>query len=140
MEEEQKEIVVEEIINDNRKKRKVCIVDDDLNLSEIYKTKFSLSGYDVVTAFDGEEGLAVIKTEKPDLILLDIIMPKKNGIELLEDLRGDKELANIPVIVLSNVSDESTVEKAGDLSTHFYVIKALATPQKLVDLAEEVVK
>lgn len=123
--------------NEIKKNKKICVIDDEPDLLEIYKTKFQLSSFDVVTARDGEEGMAVIRAEKPDMILLDIIMPKKDGISLLKDLQADEALKSIPVIMLSNVSDEKTVEKVGKFSTHFYVLKSMATPQKLVDLVRE---
>lgn len=120
------------------KKRKICVIDDEPYISEIYATKFNRAGYDVVTAKDGEEGLELIKQEKPDMILLDIMMPKKDGIAVLKDLEKDEELKKIPVIMLSNLNDEGTIDKVGAYTTRFYVVKSSATPQKILDLVEEV--
>ena len=73
-------------------KKKICIVDDDPNLREIYLMKFNQEGFEVFLATNGEEGLQVIREKKPDIILLDLQMPVKNGIEVLEELDQDAEL------------------------------------------------
>lgn len=119
-------------------KKKVCIVDDDADLREIYSMTFHREGFDVVLATDGEEGLKLIAAERPDIILLDLHMPVKNGIEVLEELDHDKELSKIPVIVLSNIDHEEAFKKVGEFETRFYLIKSLTSPQKVVDYVREV--
>ncbi|MFZ3032030.1 MAG: response regulator [Candidatus Moraniibacteriota bacterium] len=119
-------------------KKKVCIVDDDADLREIYSMTFNREGFDVVLATDGEEGLKMIRAERPDIILLDLHMPVKNGIEVLEELDHDKELSKIPVIVLSNIDHEEAFKKVGEFETRFYLIKSLNSPQKVVDYVREV--
>lgn len=120
------------------KKKKVCIIDDADSIRDIYSIKFSQEGFDVVSACNGEEGLAIMRKEKPDVILLDMQMPVKNGLDVLNEMESDEAIANIPVIILSNVDDEKSVMKAGDLETRFYLIKALNSPQKVVDIVREV--
>ncbi|MEI8104129.1 MAG: response regulator [Candidatus Moraniibacteriota bacterium] len=123
----------------NNFKQTVCIVDDDENILEIYKTKFEQSGYDVLTAVNGAEGLALVRERKPDILLLDIQMPVKNGVEVIQEMCQDPELKGIPIIVLSNVDDEDMFREVGQLEhTNFYLIKALTTPQKAVDIVREV--
>jgi len=119
-------------------KKMVCIIDDDPNILEIYGFKLKNEGFRVTTATNGEKGIELINSDKPDIILLDIMMPIKNGLSVLEDLKNDSTLSKIPVIILSNVSDNEIVEKVGEFSTHFYIVKALTTPQKLADLVKEV--
>lgn len=119
-------------------KKKVCIIDDDADLREIYSMTFNREGFDVVLATDGEEGLKLIAAEQPDIILLDLHMPVKNGIEVLEELDRDKELSKIPVIVLSNIDHEEAFKKVGEFETRFYLIKSLTSPQKVVDYVREV--
>jgi CheY-like chemotaxis protein len=119
-------------------KKKVCIIDDDTDIREIYLMKFNLEGFDVSVATDGEEGLKVIRETHPDIILLDIEMPVKNGIELLDDLHKDPVLAKIPVIMLTNQDNEDAFREVGKFDTRFYVVKSLATPQKVVDMVREV--
>lgn len=116
---------------------KICIVDDDPNIVELYGAKLKSEGFEVISASDGEEGLELIKKEMPDLVLLDIMMPKKDGLSVLKDLRNSEEISRIPVIVLSNVSDDETATKIGEFSTSFFVVKSLTTPQKIVGLTKE---
>lgn len=119
-------------------KQKVCIIDDDPNLREIYLMKFNQEGFDVSLAADGEEGLKVIREKRPDIILLDLQMPLKNGMEVLEELNHDPELSKIPVIVLTNIDHEDAFKEVGKFETRFYLIKSLTTPQKAVDYVKEV--
>jgi CheY-like chemotaxis protein len=117
---------------------KIAIIDDDENIIEIFGTKLRSEGFQIVTASNGDSGLKMVAQEKPNLILLDIMMPGKNGTEVLDDLQKNPETSRIPVIILSNVSDEAVIKKVGQFSTHFYVVKALTTPQKLAGLVKEV--
>jgi two-component system, chemotaxis family, sensor histidine kinase and response regulator WspE len=119
-------------------KKKVCIVEDDPSIREIYSLALEKSGFEVSLASDGEEGYEVIRRELPDVALIDIVMPKKNGIELMEMLQNDKDLLKIPVIVLTNVEDEKMLKKAGELRSKFYLVKSLFTPQKVVEITREV--
>lgn len=119
-------------------KKKVCIIDDDADLREIYMMKFQHEGFDVVVAIDGEEGLKIIRQEKPDVILLDLHMPVKTGVEVLEEIRNDRELVKIPVVVLTNIDNEDAFKEVGKFETSFYLIKSLTTPQKAVDYVREI--
>ncbi|MBP9752031.1 MAG: response regulator [Candidatus Moranbacteria bacterium] len=121
-------------------KTKVCIIDDADDIREIYSVKFLTEDYDVVSAKDGEEGLRLIREEKPDVILLDLQMPVKDGFAVLKELRDDAELKHIPVLILSNVDDEQTFKKVGSFETRFYLIKSLVTPQKVVDTVREALR
>ncbi|MEI7891052.1 MAG: response regulator [bacterium] len=121
-----------------QEKRKICIVEDDNDIREIYSMKLTSEGYDVSTAVDGADGLRVINETRPDLILLDLQMPVKNGIEVLEELKASKELSRIPIIILTNASDELTTKTVSEFETRFYIIKALTTPQKLAGVVREV--
>ncbi len=119
----------------------VCIIDDDANIRDIYQRKFLQSGYDVISGANGEEGLKAIRERKPDIILLDIQMPIKDGIEVIKELQADVDLRRIPVIILSNVDDEVMYKKIGNLdATKFYLVKSLVTPQKVVNTVEEVLQ
>jgi|SRR6185369_6586541 len=120
-------------------KKKVCIVDDDENLREIYSTKFNAEGFEVLLAEDGEIGLGVIREKKPDIVLLDIQMPVKDGLTVLGEMQADQELRKIPVIMLTNVDDEETIRAIGKFETRFYLIKSLTSPQKAVDYVREVI-
>src|SRR5688572_33132735 len=93
------------------KKVKVLIVDDDAFLSGIYATKLELEGFQVVSARDGEEGLKAAMREKPDLILLDVLMPKLDGFEVLKRLKAEAEFKATPVIMLTNLGQKEDIEK-----------------------------
>lgn len=117
----------------------VCIIDDDPSIQEIYRIKFESEGYETIAARNGEEGLLLIREKHPDIILLDIQMPVKNGIEVLETLKDDPVLFRIPVVILSNQDDQASFDSIGKLdATRFYLVKALTTPQKAVDIVREI--
>ncbi len=120
------------------KKQKVCIVEDDPSIQEMYKVKLLQEGYEVITANDGEEGYEVISSERPDIALIDIGMPKMNGIELMKALYDDPELSKIPVVVLTNYDDESIVNQTKGLQSRFYLVKALFTPSGVARIVREV--
>ncbi len=119
-------------------KKKVCIIDDDADIREIYLVKFTQEGFDVSSAVNGEEGMRVVREKKPDIILLDLQMPVMNGTEVLKALNEDEELSKIPVIVLTNIDNEEAYREVGKFETRFYLIKSLTTPQKAVDYVREV--
>ncbi len=121
-------------------KKKICIIDDNDDIREIYRMKMITEGYDVLTATNGKEGMDVIRESHPVVILLDIEMPVMNGIEVLAELKKDAVLAKIPVIMLTNQDNEGSFKKVGEFDPAFYVIKALATPQKVADLVKEVLR
>lgn len=120
------------------RKKLVCIVDDDENIRDIYSMKFRREGFAVVTARDGEEGLQVVKKEQPDVIVLDIQMPVLDGLGVLRVLKGDEQLAKIPVIILSNVDSDAMFQEVGELgAAQYYLVKSLTDPQKVVDMTSE---
>lgn len=113
----------------------VCIIDDDSDVRDIYRLKFQREGFVVVIAKDGEEGLRVIKEKRPDVILLDIQMPILDGIEMLKILKKDNALANIPVVILSNLDSDTIFKQVSDLgAAEYYLVKSLSNPQKVVDI------
>ncbi len=106
------------------KKVKIALVEDERFLLGAMRDKLQREGFDVYTATNGEIGLEVIKKEKPALILLDLIMPIKSGFDVLEELQKDSELKNIPVIILTNLGQESDIQKGKELGAADYLIKA----------------
>ena len=93
------------------KKIKILLIEDDSFLVEMYTTKFELEGFEVVSAEDGKKGLDMVKKEKPDIILLDILMPKMDGFAVLDALKKDTAMADIPVILLTNLGQKDDVKK-----------------------------
>jgi CheY-like chemotaxis protein len=120
------------------KQKTVCLVEDEPSIQETYGLKLRESGYRVLAATDGAQGLEVISREKPDLALVDINMPVMNGLELLEKMAEDEELAKIPVIILTNYDTQDIADQASKYPTHFFLVKAFYTPQKVADVVDEV--
>jgi DNA-binding response OmpR family regulator len=113
--------------------KKILIIEDEEILSNLLEKKLKEIGYDVSVAFDGEEGLNKIKELKPDLVLLDIIMPKKGGFEVLEEMQKDSQLKKIPVIIISNSGQPVEISKALDLGVKDYLIKTQFDPQEVIE-------
>jgi DNA-binding response OmpR family regulator len=113
--------------------KKILIIEDEKALLDILSDKLEREGFDVSGAGDGEEGLEKMRQEKPDLILLDIIMPKIGGMEVLEVMHGDGQLKNIPVIIISNSGQPVEIEKAKGLGARDFLIKADFDPKEVVD-------
>lgn len=103
---------------------RILLVDDDEAISSAYLYFLKNAGYDVVTAGNGTEALRKIKSEKPDLVLLDLIMPVKTGFEVLEALQKNGTLRTLPVIVISNLGQESEIARCMELGAVSYLIKA----------------
>jgi CheY-like chemotaxis protein len=104
--------------------KKILFVEDELAIQKTLGESLRNKGYDVQSALDGEIALKLVKSEKPDLILLDIILPKKNGLEVLEELRKDENTKDIPVIILTNLENIGEVERAIELGATTYLVKA----------------
>lgn len=112
---------------------KVLIVEDDKFLAKIYKTKLEKEGIDVDFANDGVEGLKKMANDKPKLILLDLIMPKMDGFEVLEAMKKDSELKKIPVLILTNLGQEEDKDRGLNLGAKDFIVKSDASIQEVVD-------
>lgn len=110
---------------------RVLFVEDDAAVAEMYRLKLELDGYTVTIAPDGEEGLKMAKESPPDILFLDIRLPKMDGFSVLESLRADATLKQIPVIILSNYGEAELVERGLKLGALDYLIKAETTPSTL---------
>lgn len=104
--------------------KKILIIEDERTLLQALEQKFQSEGYDVISAKNGEEGLDVALSHHPDLILLDIVMPKMDGLSMLEKLRDDEWGKTAQVIMLSNLSDAEKVESATKYDVHDYLVKS----------------
>lgn len=120
------------------KKVRILIAEDDPFLSQMYSEKLEMENYDVVLATDGEEALDKMRLIKPDLILLDIMMPKKDGFEVLKEKMLDKDIKNIPVIVLTNLSQNEQIKKCYDLGAKDFLIKAYFVPAEVIKKVQDV--
>ena len=118
---------------------KILLIDDDLLLVRMYQKKLENDGYMVATAVDGEQGLLKVGEFRPDLILLDIMMPKMNGLLMLRKLKENTETAKIPVILLTNVgSSEEDAEQGLELGAVAYLVKAVNRPSAVVAKVKEI--
>ncbi|HOS88232.1 MAG TPA: response regulator [Candidatus Pacearchaeota archaeon] len=113
--------------------KKILIIEDDKFLRELMVRKLSVLKYEVISAVDGEEGLEKIKTELPDVVLLDLILPGINGYEVLEMAKKDPATANIPIVILSNLGQSEDIEKGLKLGAQDFLVKAHLTPQEVVN-------
>lgn len=110
----------------------ILIVEDDAFLSNIYKTKFEMEGFKISTSDNGESGLNDASKIKPDIILLDILMPKMDGFTVLKELKKNEDTKDIPVILLTNLGQKDDVEKGLELGAVDYLIKAHFKPSETV--------
>lgn len=113
--------------------QKVLIVEDEDVLRNVLAKKLEKEGYDVIVASDGEKGMENIRSEHPDIVLLDIMLPKKNGYQILEEMHDDEELKKIPVLVISNSGQPVEVKKLLELGACDYLVKADFEPAEVID-------
>lgn len=119
--------------------RTILLVEDDEMLHTMYTQKFTKEGYEVKSAYNGAEGVALAESAKPDIILLDIIMPKMDGFAALKKIKKNPATAQIPVILLTNLGQEEDIRKGKELGASDYFIKANHTPQEVVDKVKSII-
>ena len=113
--------------------KKILLVEDEEIMISLLQKKLTKEGYEISVARDGEEGLKAMREVRPDLVLLDIIMPKMGGFEVMEEMNKDKELKKIPVIVISNSGQPVELDKAQKLGAKDWLIKTEFDPQEVID-------
>jgi two-component system alkaline phosphatase synthesis response regulator PhoP len=113
--------------------KKILLIEDEPVLVDLCKVKFSKEGFNVITALDSESGLQLARIEKPDLIILDILLPVRNGIAFLKKLRAEPEISKIPVFVFSCFDEVDIKKQAFDLGVEDYVLKTKCTLDQLVE-------
>lgn len=124
----------------SNKKTTVLIVEDDTTLAKMYQQKFELDNFTVLLSADGEAGLVQAKENHPDIILLDVIMPKMDGFTTLAALKAEEITKNIPVILLTNLGQEEDVGKGTKMGAIGYLIKANLTPGEVVAKVKDALK
>jgi len=113
--------------------KKILLVEDEKLIIELLERKLTREGYEISIARDGMEGLEKMREEKPDLVLLDIIMPRMGGFEVMEEMQKDPELKEIPIIVISNSGQPVELDRAQRLGAKDWLIKTEFDPQEVVD-------
>lgn len=124
----------------NHTTKKILIIEDDPFLSEMYVEKLNQAGFEPEVAADGKDGMTKLKSLKPDLVLLDIVLPKMDGFEILKKLKADAGFKNVPVILLTNLGQKDEVEKGLALGADEYIIKAHFTPTAVVAKVKELLE
>lgn len=123
---------VERFTAGEKKKAVILLVEDDAFLSGMYIAKLTLEGFAVLLASDGEDGIRQIRDQKPDLVLLDIKLPKKDGLLVLAEMKKDPALKRIPVVLLTNLSEKEFIQRGLALGAADYLIKAHFLPSEVI--------
>lgn len=118
-------------------KKKILVIEDDEFLAELLIKKLQESGKEILLAKNATIGLNLLQSEKVNLILLDLILPGMNGFEFLKIIKDDKNIANIPVVILSNLSQEEEIRRAKILGAKDFLVKAFFTPKEIVEKIEK---
>ncbi len=124
------------------KKKKIIIAEDEKEISEMYKDKLKQEGYDVLCTYDGKKTLEIAKKEKPDLLFLDILMPKKEGFEVLKEIRESGDWGKkVPVVMLTNLdADDDILDSIAKYHPSYYFIKANIKIDEIVSKTKELLK
>ena len=122
------------------KKEKILIIEDDMYINKMYQLKLNLEGYEVEIAENGKVGVEKTKSFKPDIVLLDILMPEMDGFEVLKVLKADSEMKKIPVLIMSNLGQEDHIQKGKEMGAVGYIVKTQYTPAKVVETIKEVLE
>ena len=118
----------------------ILFIEDESSLQKTFSDLLKSEGYEMISALDGEIGLRLAKTKNPDLILLDLILPKVHGFEVLKELKTDPKTKEIPIIVLTNLEGIGDVEKALELGATTYLVKAQYTLEEVVEKIKKIIE
>ncbi len=120
--------------------KKILLIEDNREISLLYSESLEKAGFTVVTASSGEKGLELAKGGKFDLILLDIMLPQKSGLDVLKELKSDPTTAAVPVYMLTVLGQESVIKEAFELGASGYFMKSSYSPKDVVSEVEEILK
>jgi len=121
-------------------KKKILIVEDDAFLSSLLKTRIQGDGFEALLASDGDMALKILQEEKPDLVLLDVILPKRSGFELIESLQSDPRFKSVPIVIISNLGQEADIIRGKELGVVDYFVKARISIDDLLKKVREHLK
>lgn len=121
-------------------KKTILIIEDDKLLREVITKKLTIEDFEVQEAVDGGSGLRALKEKRPDLILLDLVLPGMDGFEFLSKIKADSHLASIPVVIISNLSQKEDVKRGLKLGAIDYLIKAHFNPSQIVEKIKDILK
>lgn len=120
--------------------KKILFIEDESAIQKTFGEVLSQEGYEIISALDGEIGLRLAKTKKPDLILLDLVLPKMHGFDVLKNLKEDRETKNIPVIILTNLEGIKDVDAALQMGAKTYLVKTQYTLEELVEKIKKILQ
>jgi DNA-binding response OmpR family regulator len=119
---------------------KILLAEDDLQLIDMYRRKFEMEGFDVRFAEDGQQALDILNVWKPEVALIDIMMPKVNGLDVLKYIKERKDYEDVLTVMLTNLGNESTAEEIYKLGATEYIVKADMTPLEVSEKVKELIK
>lgn len=119
---------------------KILIIEDDALMSRMYQKIFTFENYEVAMAQDGEEGITKAQIFQPTVILLDVMMPKMNGLQVLERLKSDPQTKSIPVVILTNLAGQQDAETAMAKGAVKYIIKSEHDPNEIADMVKQIIQ
>ena len=117
---------------------RVLIIEDDIYISEMYRIKFESEKFKTIITNDGAKILEIIEKEKPNIILLDIVMPVMDGFDVLKVIKNSKKHKNIPVVMLTNLSQKESIERGFELGAESYIVKSHFTPSEVVKKVRDI--
>jgi len=120
--------------------KKILIIEDDFFVRDLYDRELTREGFAVSSAEDGPKGLLKAVEEKPDLVLLDIMLPKMSGLDVLKTLKEKEETKNVPVVLLTNLGQDSVIREGFSLGAIGYLIKAAYTPTQIIEEVKKFLK
>ena len=127
-------------MSETQVKKKILIVEDDAFLSSLLKTRIQGDGFEALLASDGDMALKILQEEKPDLVLLDVILPKRSGFELIESLQSDPRFKSVPIVIISNLGQEADIIRGKELGVVDYFVKARISIDDLLKKVREHLK
>ena len=127
-------------MNNNKRKLRVLFIEDEVNIAFLYARAFEQDNFTIINAYTGEEGLIMAKNEKPDFILLDIMLPGMNGLDVLKELKSSPSTMAIPVILLTNLSDDTTIKEGFARDAAGYIIKSFHSTKQIIEEVKSILK
>ncbi|HLX94252.1 MAG TPA: response regulator, partial [Verrucomicrobiae bacterium] len=119
--------------------KKVLIIEDDQVIANIYRNKFAIEGYSAEVAYDGESGLKDMRTFKPDIILLDLVLPRMSGVDFIINVRSEADFARVPIIVFSNTYLSNMIQEAWKAGANKCLSKTNCTPKDVLDIVRQTI-
>lgn len=122
------------------KKKKILFIEDERRFQEMLETVFKAEGFETFSAFNGVDGVRMAEEEKPDIILSDLVLPKKDGFNVINELKNNTNISNIPIIILTNLEENQNVEKVISSGANMYLVKANYTLDDIVAKVKDTLK